>query len=271
MDVQEYSVKISPLFAEPEKIQMYLLDNNFSDITKIIIVDENSFQVAFTDYNRAVALKNFIDGQIIAAKQIHADDPILLPLEETSSHPPQPPSPTLSPPPHQQYRRPDEDVRDRERDRDRDYGRAMDYPPRRDVYPSRHDLPPSSHHSYMRDDLPPPPMRRDKYYGRDELFSRTLIVKGYQAPISKRDVWNDFRSFGYLKQIEVRDNIAYLQYEKNDDAYNAMMQARKHDSPLNKLIVEPIPDRPLNIPRFVIPLVVEDDPRGLIGEREPRH
>ena len=271
MDVQEYSVKISPLFAEPEKIQSYLEDNNFSDITKIIL-DENSFQVAFTDYNRAVALKNFIDGQIIAATQIHAEDPILLPLDEPSPHPSQPPSTSLSPPPLQQFRRNDDERELRERERDRDYMRPPEYPMRREPYPPRHDLPPPppSHHPYMREELPPPP-RRDKYYGRDELYSRTLIVKGYSLPITKRDVWNDFKTFGYLKQIEVRDTNVYLQYDTNDDAYNAMMQARKHDSPLNKLIVELIPDRPLNIPRFVIPLVVEDDPRGLIGEREPRH
>ena len=245
MDIQEYSVKITPLFAEADKIQSYLADNNFSDITKIII-DDNSFQIAFTDYSRAVDLKNFIDGQIIAATQIHADDPVLLPPDDQLYTPPR----QHSPPP---YPRRDDDRELRERDRD--YSR-------RDIgYSSRRDLPP---HPY-RDEIPPPlPPRREKFH------SRTLLVKGYPAHVAKRDVWNDFKSFGYLKQIEVRENIVYLQYDTEDDAINALMKSAKHDSPLVKYHIELIPDRPLNIPRFVIPLVVEDDPRGMVGEREPK-
>jgi hypothetical protein len=241
--MEEYSVKITPVFAEPEKMGRYFSDNGFDDDMKIVISD-HSFEVIFKKESRAKALKDFLNGQIISGNLIDADGPIPVNNSELAPPPPQRSSP---------YRRMDDIDRDYDidrdfRDRDRDYRSPPSYSSR--GY-SRRESEPRRVSSYGRDEIP----RRKEYFTpREEIHSRTLLIRGYPVNVPKRNVWDDFKSFGYLKQIEIKDSLVYVQYETEDDADNAVSKA-----PRNILSIEQIPDRPLNIPRFVVPLVVEED------------
>jgi RNA recognition motif-containing protein len=78
--------------------------------------------------------------------------------------------------------------------------------------------------------------------------------------LNDRALYNDFYAVGYLKQVEVDKTagIGYLQFDTEEDAQNAV---RKNDGMRiegARVKVELIPDRALNVPNLLVPLVVAD-------------
>jgi hypothetical protein len=95
----------------------------------------------------------------------------------------------------------------------------------------------------------------------EPLRSRTVAVRGYPpAYLTDRNLYTDFYPLGYLKQVEVdrAAGIGYLQFDTEEDALNAI---RKNDGMRiegARVAVELIPDRALNVPNLLVPLVVTD-------------
>lgn len=236
---QEYYVTISPLFSSPDKIKAYLNEHGFPDIKKIVPGKDNC-QVYVGSEDAAKELHDKIDSTLINGSLITASAPVAVGVvTETRPSAPPPPAP---------YSRPEPPV-------ERSYGyRQSDYPQRN--YPQR---------DYESRSYTPREDRR-KEYSRDgrsskDLHSRTIQISGYKPPITRRIIWEDFHTYGYIKQIEVRENIALIQFETPDDAFNAIKQIESKDNIVRntRIGVELISDRPLNIPSFYIPLIVEDE------------
>jgi hypothetical protein len=95
----------------------------------------------------------------------------------------------------------------------------------------------------------------------EPIRSRTVAVYGYPSNyLNDRALYNDFYGVGYLKQIEIDKSagIGYLQFDTEEDASNAV---RKNDGMRiegARVKVELIPDRALNVPNLLVPLIVAD-------------
>jgi RNA recognition motif-containing protein len=97
--------------------------------------------------------------------------------------------------------------------------------------------------------------------------SKTVAIKNYPVDyLGDRNLWHDFRDLGFIRQIEVRRSTGYIQFDSESDALNAVdhMDGRRLNG--SRITVELIPDRILNLPNVVVPLIVADPPR----ERAPR-
>lgn len=104
-----------------------------------------------------------------------------------------------------------------------------------------------------------PPKRYPASNDDRRLRSRTISVKGY--PISKltdRNLYNDFWKSGYLKQIEICNGIGYLQFDTPEDAETAIQKNDQMYIGGSRITVEMIPDRALNVPNILVPLVIAD-------------
>ncbi|EAY19545.1 hypothetical protein TVAG_136760 [Trichomonas vaginalis G3] len=240
---QEYYVAISPLFASPDKIKTYLNENGISDI-KNIIPGKDNVQVYVGSESLAKEIRDKMNGNFINGSLIEATEPVSVGVAAETRPAPQPAPPAPS------YPRQDSQT-------DRSYN---NYRPQESYnqrsYPQRN----YESRPYSRDD-------RRKDFSRDGIRpskdspSRTILIYGYRAPLTRRMVWDDFRSFGYIKQIEIRETTAYVQFETPDDALNAIKQMEAKDNIVRntRISIELTQDRPLNLPTFVIPLIVEDD------------
>jgi len=107
----------------------------------------------------------------------------------------------------------------------------------------------------------PPKESFDRKRGNSETDSsrritKTIKVVGYNpATVTKRQIFEDFRSCGYIKQIEIKDNIGFIQFDTEKDAETAQ---RIKNGYRNELTVDFVANRPLNIPRFEIPLIISE-------------
>ena len=95
-----------------------------------------------------------------------------------------------------------------------------------------------------------------KFENIDPKFSRTIEIKGYPSNIlTRRKLFEDFRSCGYIKQIEIKENIGFIQFDTIDDAKTAQLTKNGFRE---GIIVDFIPDRPLNLPKFEINLIISE-------------
>lgn len=101
------------------------------------------------------------------------------------------------------------------------------------------------------------------------IRSRTISVKGYPASkLTDRNLYNDFWKSGYLKQIEISNGIGYLQFDTPEDAETAIQKNDQMYISGSRISVEMIPDRALNVPNILVPLVIADkDDRFVRDER----
>ncbi|OHT12679.1 hypothetical protein TRFO_17526 [Tritrichomonas foetus] len=94
------------------------------------------------------------------------------------------------------------------------------------------------------------------------FHSKTVHVKNYPIEeLTDRNIWNDFRTSGFIRQIETRGSTAYIQYDTEEDAVNAIKKMNGIHILGKKILVELIPDRILNLPNVVVPLIITDKPK----------
>lgn len=101
------------------------------------------------------------------------------------------------------------------------------------------------------------------------IRSRTISVKGYPASkLTDRNLYNDFWKSGYLKQIEISNGVGYLQFDTPEDAEAAIQKNDQMYIEGSRITVEMIPDRALNVPNILVPLVIADkDDRFIRDDR----
>ena len=108
----------------------------------------------------------------------------------------------------------------------------------------------------------PPDLPREYIYRYEPniIHSRTVAVKNYPYEILReRNIWDDFRETGFIRQIEVRGYTAYIQFDAEEDALNAIRIMRGRRIRGIPIDVDLIPDRILNLPNIVVPLIVADE------------
>lgn len=94
------------------------------------------------------------------------------------------------------------------------------------------------------------------------IHSKTVAVKNYPIEeLNDRNIWNDFRTTGFIRQIETRGATAYIQFDTEDDALNSIDSMDGVFILGNRINVELIPDRILNLPDVVVPLIIADKQR----------
>ena len=95
------------------------------------------------------------------------------------------------------------------------------------------------------------------------LNSRTIQIDFYPEDLlTDRNIWNDFYKTGFIRFIEVRGKVAYIQYDTESDAFKACSQMDHYliDAKY-PIMVRLIPDRIFGNPEVGIPLVFEKDPQ----------
>ncbi|KAH0789513.1 26S protease regulatory subunit 4 [Histomonas meleagridis] len=96
----------------------------------------------------------------------------------------------------------------------------------------------------------------------ETIISRTLAIRGYPPQLlTDRNLYNDFWKYGYLKQIEIKKSVGYLQYDTESDAANAIHEKNGTFVNGEKIFVECIPDKALNVPNILVPLVIAENTR----------
>ncbi|KAH0789942.1 hypothetical protein GPJ56_006444 [Histomonas meleagridis] len=104
------------------------------------------------------------------------------------------------------------------------------------------------------------PQNSQNRYEPGRMHSKTISVKNYPYELlHDRNIWNDFRETGFIRQIEVRGYTAYVQFDTEEDAMNAVRVMRGRRIRGVPIDVELIPDRILNLPNIVVPLIVAED------------
>jgi RNA recognition motif-containing protein len=94
------------------------------------------------------------------------------------------------------------------------------------------------------------------------IRSRTIAVKNYPADyLGDRNLWHDFRETGFIRQIEVRRGIGYVQFDTEADAVNAVAEMNGRRLSGSRITVELIPDRILGLPNVVVPLIYPEAQR----------
>jgi RNA recognition motif-containing protein len=94
------------------------------------------------------------------------------------------------------------------------------------------------------------------------MHSRTIAVKNYPAQyLGDRNLWEDFREIGFIREIEVRRNTGYIQFDTESDAIHAVENMNGRRLSGSRITVELIPDRILNLPNVRVPLILVDTPR----------
>ncbi|KAH0795133.1 putative RNA-binding protein [Histomonas meleagridis] len=111
------------------------------------------------------------------------------------------------------------------------------------------------------EDIPPPrspaPIHND--YPTNNFRSKTILIEGYPPDFSTdRNMYEDFRHYGFIRQVESHVDYGYISFDTINDAENAVQQmdgAVVHNS---KIAVSMIPDRILNRPNILIPLAIAE-------------
>jgi hypothetical protein len=94
------------------------------------------------------------------------------------------------------------------------------------------------------------------------LHSKTILIKNYPAEyLGDRNLWNDFRECGFIRQVDVRGSAGYIQFDTEPDALNAVDEMNGKRLNGNRIQVELIPDRILNLPHLVVPLIAAPSER----------
>jgi RNA recognition motif-containing protein len=89
--------------------------------------------------------------------------------------------------------------------------------------------------------------------------SKTVAVRNYPAVyLGDRNLWNDFRETGFIRQIEVRRPTGYIQFDSEEDAIHAVEEMDGKRLNGSRITVEMIPDRILNLPNVVVQLIHPD-------------
>ena len=107
--------------------------------------------------------------------------------------------------------------------------------------------------------IPRPDDRR--FEPRRRYVTKTIAIKGYPYDLlTERRLFNDFYPTGFIRQVEVKDGIGYIAFDTEDDANNAMYEkhGRWMENGLFRLSIEFVEDRPMNLPKLGIPLVIQD-------------
>jgi hypothetical protein len=115
-----------------------------------------------------------------------------------------------------------------------------------------------------RDDHSPRPRGRP-------IRSKTVAVQNYPPEyLGDRNLWNDFREVGFIRQIEVRRATGYIQFDSEADAFRAVEEMDGRRLSGSRITVELIPDRILNLPNVVVPLIMpEPGPRDRAARETP--
>jgi RNA recognition motif-containing protein len=74
--------------------------------------------------------------------------------------------------------------------------------------------------------------------------------------LSERNIWNDFRETGFIREIEVRGLNAFVQFDTEGDAHRALEDMNGRRLHTSRLRVELVPDRQLNQPNLHLPLTL---------------
>jgi RNA recognition motif-containing protein len=115
----------------------------------------------------------------------------------------------------------------------------------------------------------PEPPRRPR---PPRIASHTVSITGYPShSLTDRRLWHDFSKLGFIREIECQNNVGYIEYDTEDDAYNAMKEMDEATVEHVSIQVTMIPDRVLNKPDIYIPLarVDKDDRHVPIRQRDP--
>lgn len=118
--------------------------------------------------------------------------------------------------------------------------------------------------SYDRDYNP-----RDSFSSRDypmesksppsPIKSRTIMISGYSKDnLSDRTLFNDFWRAGIIRHLEcnIEELKGYIEFDTADEANDAIEMCSKRNDKLKAQIIK---DRPLGLPKVLVPLVVLDD------------
>jgi hypothetical protein len=91
------------------------------------------------------------------------------------------------------------------------------------------------------------------------LRSKTVSVKGYPREyLGDRNLWNDFRETGFIRHIEVRGDVGYIQFDSENDALACVESMDGRTLTGSRISVKHIPDRILNLPDIVVELMVPE-------------
>lgn len=94
---------------------------------------------------------------------------------------------------------------------------------------------------------------------KTRLISKTVIVKQYPLKyLSDRNLWNDFRESGFIRDIETKPPFGYIRFDTEDDAIRAVKDMNGVSVGSAKIIVEMIPDQELGLPDMSTKLTIVD-------------
>ena len=95
------------------------------------------------------------------------------------------------------------------------------------------------------------------------INSRTIQIDFYpEDQLTDRHIWNDFYTIGFIRFIETRGKVAYIQFDTESDAFKACSQMDRFlIGGKYPIMVRQIPDRIFGIPDVGIPLIFEKDPQ----------
>ena len=94
------------------------------------------------------------------------------------------------------------------------------------------------------------------------LVSKTVVVRNYPAEyLSDRNLWNDFRECGFVRDVEARPPLGYIRFDTQDDAIRAVKEMDGAVLSRSKISVEMIPDREVGLPNMTAKLYIDGEDR----------
>lgn len=106
-----------------------------------------------------------------------------------------------------------------------------------------------------------PPISRDppRSYNRPRVHSKTISVRGIpENLLTERKLFNEFYSTGFIRQVEVKDGVGYILFDTENDAARAIDTMDRHKVDMFTVYLDSVEDRPMNLPRLGIPLIVQE-------------
>ena len=98
-----------------------------------------------------------------------------------------------------------------------------------------------------------------RYENRRRLSTKTIAIRGYPFDLlNDRRLFNDFYSTGFIRQVEVKDGVGYIAFDSEEDASRAYAEKNGTRVDNVRITIESVEDRPMNLPKLGIPLVIQE-------------
>jgi RNA recognition motif-containing protein len=98
-----------------------------------------------------------------------------------------------------------------------------------------------------------------RYDNRRHSSTKTIAIHGYPYDLlTERRIFNDFYSTGFIRQVEVKGGVGYIAFDNEDDANRAYNEKNGMRIDNVRITIENVEDRPMNLPKIGIPLVIQE-------------